>query len=81
METNRVPILALHETAPTPEIARKVIEQIRSERGHIDETDEFEISKTSLEWQESYRQRQKKLRDVYARYTKTYALNYDGSLH
>ncbi len=71
METDRVQILGLHEKPSTHEIARKVIEQIRSDRGHIDETDEFEISKTSPEWQESYRRRAERLRDVYARYTKT----------
>ena len=55
----------------TIEAARKAINQIRSDRGHIDQNDEYQISKTDAEWQLSYRKKAEKYRQLYARYTKT----------
>ena len=69
MEDQQAPILRDDEQPSTPEVARKVIDQIRAERGHMDKTDEVELSKTSPEWQEQYRRRAEKLRKVYASYT------------
>lgn len=64
--------LALHDRPRSVEAARKIIDDIRFERGLLDEADEVEIRRTSVEWQEKYRRNAERHRTVYARFTKTY---------
>lgn len=65
--------LAPNERPQTVDVAREIINEIRRDRGNIDANDEIELSKTSPEWQEDYKQREEKRRKDYARYTKTVA--------
>lgn len=52
------------------EMARKVVDDIRSEHGVLDATDEVELRKNSPEWRERHiRNAEKRQRD-YARFTK-----------
>ena len=51
--------------------AKKEINRIRGDRGHIDANDEDQIGRTDIDFQEDYRRRALLHRDVYARYTKT----------
>ncbi|KIX09215.1 uncharacterized protein Z518_00294 [Rhinocladiella mackenziei CBS 650.93] len=53
--------------------AKREINRIRSDRGHIDAYDEDQIARTDVEFQESYRRKSSQLREVYARYTRTVA--------
>jgi hypothetical protein len=53
------------------EQAQDIIEDIRSLNGHIDPTDEDELSNTSFEFQKKTHRKAKKLRRALARYTKT----------
>jgi hypothetical protein len=63
--------LALNDRPRSGKAARKVIDDIRFERGHLDEADEAELRRTSPEWQDKYRRNAEKYRGVYARFTKT----------
>ena len=60
-----------HEIPKSADAARKVVEDIRYQRGHLDEADDAELRKTSNEWQDKHRRNAEKQRNVYARYTKT----------
>ena len=51
--------------------AKKEVNRIRGDRGHIDVNDEDQIGRTDIGFQEDYRRRALLHREVYARYTKT----------
>ncbi|KEF61001.1 uncharacterized protein A1O9_02565 [Exophiala aquamarina CBS 119918] len=51
--------------------AKREINRIRGDRGHIDDYDEDQIRKTDEDFQKDYRRRALIHREVYARYTKT----------
>ena len=55
--------------------ARREINRIRGDRGHIDDYDEDQIRRTDDDFQEDYRRRALMHREVYARYTKTFVLS------
>ncbi|KAL9115876.1 MAG: hypothetical protein Q9227_000244 [Pyrenula ochraceoflavens] len=68
----------MSSTAPPPEPrnpdeAQKIINDIRKERGHLDEVDELELRKTSEGWREDYMRRAAKQRSVHATFTELVA--------
>lgn len=56
----------------TSQIAKRVINDIRSARGHVDALDEDELAKNSREWREKYLRNQQSARETHARFTKTF---------